>query len=504
MKISAEILYKNLKSYYSFTVTGNVGSEPDFERPLFFRDGKDCRDGHIYIAQEEMISSLPEAKTGSVLLYIGEKPELLSPFFEASFFFRDISVFDLYNVVEKIRSLYDEWDRDLRDIMGGNRDIQQMLDRSLPVFNNPLVVYDQNLSTLAYSKAYDDDMPVVSLMEKKKLAGYGNMTDFNENYLKQKAAFVSPCTAGVRSLYINISRQGRTKCRLMLLEVSRKLDPSDTPLLEHLANIIQSALAESFDNDMDTAAALSYVLKNILTGEYRDLPFIEQRLGEYGWKKEQSFACLKISADMRESGNLTLHAIGDRLKERLSGASIFEYEGSLAVFLNLSLVGEDRDKVIAPLVFLLEEENLRAGMGSCFTGFDELHQYYKQAELALTLGSRYRPDQRLCHFRDMLELQLLDSCTRELPAHMVCAPELIRLREYDSGHNTNYFHTLYVFLKNNLRPVQTIKELYIHRSTLIYRLERIRKITGLDVERCNNQWFLLLSFKLLENEECTP
>jgi hypothetical protein len=504
MKISAEILYKNLKNHYTFTVTGNVGSELDLERPLFFRDGKDCRDGHIYIAQEEMASSLPVSKTSSVLLYIGGKPELFLPFFEASFFFRDISIFDLYNAVEKIRSLYDEWDRDLRDIMDGSRDIQQMLDRSLPVFSNPLVVYNQNLSTLAYSKAYDDDMPVVSLMEKKKLAGYGNMTDLSENYLKQKAAFFSPCTAGVRSLYINISRQGRTRYRLMLLEVSRKLDPSDTPLLEHLANIIQSALAETFDDDMDAAAALSFVLKNILTGEYRDPPFIEQRLGEYGWKKEQSFICLKISADAREPGNLTLHAIGDRLKERLNGASIFEYDGSVAVFLNLGLTGADCDKAIAPLVFLLDEEHLRAGLSSRFSGFDELPQYYRQAELALTLGARYRPDQRLCHFRDMLELQLLDSCTRELPARMVCAPELLRLREYDSGHNTDYFHTLHVFLKNNLRPVQTTRELYIHRSTLIYRLERIQKITGLDVERCDNQWFLLLSFKLLENELCCP
>ena len=83
---------------------------------------------------------------------------------------------------------------------------------------------------------------------------------------------------------------------------------------------------------------------------------------------------------------------------------------------------------------------------------------------------------------------------------MICAPELITLMRYDAEHNTDYYRTLYVFLKNNLRPVQTIKELYIHRSTLIYRLRRIQKITGLDVERCDNQWFLLLSFKLLENE----
>jgi hypothetical protein len=498
MKISAEILYKELKKTCNFTVAGNVGSEFDYDRPLFLRDGRECMDGQIYIAEEGMVSSAPESKSNSMLLYAGEDPESLLPFFETSFFFKGISVFDLYNVVEKIRMIYGDWDRDLREIAGGSRDVQKMLDRSVPVFNNPLVLYDHNLSTLASAKDFTDDFSAVSLMQRKKLADYASMVDFDEYYSKQKAAFFTPCTAGVRSLYINVFRQGRAGCRLMLFEISRKFNPSDTPLLEHLANMIQDALAESPSADADSATALAYILKNILIGEYQDAAFVEQRLGEYGWKKEQHFVCLKVSADSREPGNLTLHAMGDKVKEKLGGAAVFEYDGSIAVFLNLGASDQNRDSAASPLALLLEEESLRAGMSFCFTGFDGLGRYYRQAGIALCLGRTHRADQRLCRFEDVQEFHLLESCTRELPAHMVCAPEIIKLREYDMAHTTSYFHTLEIFLKNNLHPVQTIKELQIHRSTLIYRLERIQKITGFDVERRGNQWFLLLSFKLLE------
>lgn len=500
MKVSVSILYRDLKNIFTFAVFGNIGGDLDFERQHFLRNGKDCRDGQIYIADDAVIAAKPTVKTNSVLMYTGDGAEELVPFFEAAFVFRGISVFDIHNAVENVCSVYGDWDSDLRQILGERGTVQQMLDRSFAIFQNPLILYDQNLSTMAFSKEYADDMPAISLMEKKKVADYINAADFNESYAKQKAAFFTPCTAGVRSLYINISRQDKSKCRLMLLEVSRKFVPSDTPLLEHLANLVQSAFSGAA---ADTS--LSDTIKKTLDGEYRDLRFIEQRFGEYGWEKGHYFVCLKIAADKREGAGPRL----ERLRKGLSGAAVFEHDNGAAVFINLSLIeaeaggkaGAAADKAVRPALALLEEEKLRSGMSSPFSGFGEFPQHFKQAELALALGSRCRPEERLYRFRDMLELQLLESCTRELPARMVCAPELLTLLRYDEAHNTDYYRTLYVFLENNLRPVQTIKELYIHRSTLLYRLQRIQKITGLDVERCSNRWFLLLSFKLLENEQ---
>jgi DNA-binding PucR family transcriptional regulator len=79
---------------------------------------------------------------------------------------------------------------------------------------------------------------------------------------------------------------------------------------------------------------------------------------------------------------------------------------------------------------------------------------------------------------------------------MICAPGLLKLQEYDREHNTELYRTLFVYLKNNLRVVHAARELFIHRSTFLYRLERIQKITGLSIEN-DDQWYLLLSFKLL-------
>lgn len=56
--------------------------------------------------------------------------------------------------------------------------------------------------------------------------------------------------------------------------------------------------------------------------------------------------------------------------------------------------------------------------------------------------------------------------------------------------------TVEVFLHNNLNINAASKELFMHRNTLIYRLEKIRNLTGLDLRRfCDAFIFHVLMFK---------
>lgn len=58
--------------------------------------------------------------------------------------------------------------------------------------------------------------------------------------------------------------------------------------------------------------------------------------------------------------------------------------------------------------------------------------------------------------------------------------------------------TLKTYLDHNLNTVQSSKSLYIHRSTFLYRLERIKAILETDLEDPDELFYLNLSFRLLE------
>ena len=84
---------------------------------------------------------------------------------------------------------------------------------------------------------------------------------------------------------------------------------------------------------------------------------------------------------------------------------------------------------------------------------------------------------------------------------MICHEKLLTLREIDETQNTEYMKTLRVYLDNHLNAVQASKELYIHRSTFLYRLEKIKSILESDLDDTEELLYLELSFRLLEQEE---
>lgn len=58
-----------------------------------------------------------------------------------------------------------------------------------------------------------------------------------------------------------------------------------------------------------------------------------------------------------------------------------------------------------------------------------------------------------------------------------------------------------MYLKNHLNAVQPARDLYIHRSTFLYRLKRIKAILESDLTDCDELLYLMISFCLLREEQ---
>ena len=83
---------------------------------------------------------------------------------------------------------------------------------------------------------------------------------------------------------------------------------------------------------------------------------------------------------------------------------------------------------------------------------------------------------------------------------MICHEGLLDLKEQDEKNQTQYLETLRVYLEQHLSSTQAARELFIHRSTFLYRLDRIREILQSDLDDPEEIFYLELSFRLLEQE----
>ena len=81
---------------------------------------------------------------------------------------------------------------------------------------------------------------------------------------------------------------------------------------------------------------------------------------------------------------------------------------------------------------------------------------------------------------------------------MVCSPKILALKAYDIQHHSEYCKTLETYLDTHLNAVQASQRLFIHRSTFLYRLDRIRELINIDFDDSRQLFYLMLSFRLLE------
>jgi carbohydrate diacid regulator len=115
---------------------------------------------------------------------------------------------------------------------------------------------------------------------------------------------------------------------------------------------------------------------------------------------------------------------------------------------------------------------------------------YGHAEQALRLGSRYDPERGVYVWQRMIVERIAD----EIPADRRPAYRQILFNgETARALDEELLTTARTFLRCGLNLSDAARQLYIHRSTLVYRLDKLQRACGLDLRRFEDA----VTFRLL-------
>ena len=145
----------------------------------------------------------------------------------------------------------------------------------------------------------------------------------------------------------------------------------------------------------------------------------------------------------------------------------------------------------------LRENLYRAGISNVFHSFSRLRGAYLQAEAAMDIGSEQDPMFWYFLFEDYLGAYMVRQIGAEIPLDMLILPALEELMRHDRKKGTVYAETLRVLAEENYNTTRAAKRLFIHRSTLQDRLERLHQIVDIDLDDSNTRMLVWLGFRLL-------
>ena len=80
-----------------------------------------------------------------------------------------------------------------------------------------------------------------------------------------------------------------------------------------------------------------------------------------------------------------------------------------------------------------------------------------------------------------------------MPLEYVSHPAVVVLARYDEGHGTELLHTLAAFVRHRYNATAASEALYVARSTLLNRLDRIYELTGIDLGDFEERVYLEMS-----------
>ena len=274
-------------------------------------------------------------------------------------------------------------------------------------------------------------------------------------------------------------------------------------LLNYLCPYIEEMYARigSFDLKESGRMQVRTAIHDIVAGDATGYSKLEVALAEVGRGDCDSYAVVRIDRSFTNDNSDEGNYLARRFEQALPDACCFFMESHLFMLIAAPTACDRGDDVFLHDLPLVARDNLsKAGVSREFSDMGQLRSAWAQASIAFEYGAAERPFHWCYRFDDYVFDWILRNVRQDMPVEYVCHPGVSALLRYDEAHGTELLPTLLEFLRCRYNATQAAEALFIARSTLLHRLERIAEVAHIDLDDFSDRVYLGLSFAMLLGE----
>lgn len=436
----------------------------------------------IVIVREANTSELPNC----ALVIISEKPSKA-----------------VLELIQGVLADYQRWVEMLWHHMMGNSTIEELVECCHEKLQNPIIVMDSSMKMLSYSV---NDVMEDHHWEEVKRKGYlGSRNPMSKyipilldhleknddpyQYFDNSEHFMTAKSVKVNSLRVGI---------IFVMSKHHIITDGEVSCLKYFGDIMALFMREKkmmFSNMVQKYGAL---IIEILNNELHDEEEIRNRLLYLNWELKQNMFIVVIQTMNEYLTGAMLQKFRDDIVMFIPDCRAAIYQSDVVVFLNHNGKDPIPSKELLILKNYLHDNNLVAGISEPSESITNMRKLYRQAQAAIRIGERIDSKHTIYFYKVYLEYNIIDTCLQHGEAEDFIHPCIRLLQKYDTENNTSLWPTLSQFLKNDGNQLQTAKDLFIQRASLLYRLRKIEKICDVDIWDRHTLHYLQLSNMFLE------
>lgn len=501
MLLNLDLIRENLPESYAPKRYGPRQRELCCHRPVLYEQGKSMEEGRLYIARcGSLPETLPRGKCS--LICIGQRlPQAWTMQAIPVLLLRgEFSAIGVFNAVNAIFDAFDAWDSRLRDALEREEDFQleELLLLAAEHLPYRIGITDSGLRSLLVL----EQVPQADgTLRPQVLCTNSTMPlDYSEQ-VKQ----VCRLERTIRVPYLTaVNLEGENYCNNVYLAdhfvgcasigISQgDFRESDYPLMDHYFAYFRKAFIKylrlSTQVEKPGLEALRKLLERSGVSD-RELETL-QGSQECRWMAFVLRERLEEQSYPREYMRASLNAISP------DGVYAVVHRESLTGLLRCE--GEDPTAVARQFADLVDRMGYQCGLSNPFSQLRQLYAYLPQAAFSVTKAQELGLP--LCQFERCTLDYLLESCLGDMTLEAMLGPGLRRLQDNDQKKGTEYIKTLRVYLENEMSIVHTAQLLFIHRSSLLKRLDKIQRLLEDDLLDPRKRLYYRICLELMAGEE---
>lgn len=494
---------------------GGIASRP-YSTLLLWTPGTVPDDGTVYVLTADELATLPDGPSDSLFLCAGAAGpvDLTALRGRLSLLVTGLSLAELSNralrLLAESRALAESYRQALR----AENPLHVLLRRGSGHLRSTLLLLNGSFSCLEGEfLAAASDEPMLEQLRSGGALDLANMQELTA-HLQPLAAgdtyseYILPVT-GRHCLLRRIVSHGALIGYLFLPVPEPERVNFYLDELEELAGYIQQGIQRNQARSCVLEGAFNDIVQDVLAGRLTGRDHIAERAAAIPALRSADRFTLVVISFEETAADLPWDHFAGLLWDIFPFSSIVLYERHLLVLAKASENGKalcDEKKLQA----FLEEHCAFTGIGTSTKYLSALPTMYQQCQAAIRFGSVMRGDrqERIFLYEDYSVYLFVEMCASEHFSdfhhgrlYFLCHQDFLNVARFDRKNRTDYLEILYAYLGNNCKVTQTARALYMHRNTLLTKIEKIEQIMGKSLDNNFLRERLLFSYHVMEYAE---
>ncbi|WP_164880667.1 PucR family transcriptional regulator [Clostridium manihotivorum] len=508
MQIYFKDIFKEIKELYEFSsYENNCNSTAIRQIKFITNDISHFEQSCLYIGKTSQLVNAYDYDSSSFILF---KNSDLSHLKISNYILlnNEENLFSVFNLINEILTKYlliDNPAVNLLDSLAHGNGLKDLINIGSEFIDNPVILLDSSFSVLEYSK----NVPISDDIWTRNInRGYCSY-EFISYVQKQKELrgsslnnepFPFKCIASPYIKYVSkLVIDSRLVGYLVLLECNKKVRPEHLSLLKILNNAIVEELRTNLFYRTTKGNNYENLIYDLLEDNIKDenIALEKMRNSNCNFSKNLFLVTIDLSNYKQVSPNQPLKHYLDNI---FINSKFIYYKEDIVILLDSRDNTKNLDSVITQNLDFLRNNNLSIGISDRFSNLTAINKSYNQCKTVINLSKQLNIPGIIFRYNDYKFYSLIDYTANNNPefTNEYCHSSVLKLLEYDSNNNTDYYKILKVYLQNNQNTNLTSEKLFIHRNTLNYKLTKIKDILGVDLKDSEDIFKIYYSIKLIE------